>query len=227
MARQTSKWSNLTTPPPNLAKMSDLVRAWTTWAYVNSKGQHPIADDLSPSNQYANRLQILDNVFFLAGTYKNTHGKKVNRSCTIEKDKTVFFPVVNCISSVLEDNRPVDILAKDVATENNNFYQAGSYVEIDGDKQVAKIQKINSGGPFLLYMNAKTYIFQHTKGHDSMKANPASKATNGVCAGHWVYGKFNNASRREQHKIAFQGTLSAGQGFPAFETLVEYSIKIV
>lgn len=232
MSHQAPVWQDIevSKPPEDFPYTGeDLVKAWSQWTYVCKRGIHPVQDDVDISNMYANRLQTLDGVFFLAGTYDVTSDSPRRRACTIDMNSIIFFPVVNCIASVLEDEEPGNTLVSEVRTENQNFSPYDSRVRIldEQDSVVAepRIQTIDSGDrPFLLFVAEQSYIYDHN--NRSMIPSNKDISTYAACAGRWVCGRFD-IEPDSQFRIEFRGVLKQGNKFEAFETQVQYRVTVV
>jgi hypothetical protein len=207
----------------------DLVKAWSQWTYVCKRGKHPVQDDADISHMYANILQTLDGIFFLAGTYDVTIDSPRKRACAINVDSTVFFPIVNCIASTLEDGKSGKALVEEVRLENKNFSQGESRVIIlDEEENVIaepRIQTLDSGNePFLLFVDEQSYIYDHK----SRRMIPSNRdaSTYAACAGRWVCGRFD-VEPVSRFRVEFKGVLNEANQFESFQTEVEYRVKIV
>ncbi len=72
------------------------VELWWQWCYSFPFESSPVTD---PSGQYSKEGQVHDSVWFLAGTF----GGKAERSCTIPRDTSIFFPIITDIISFHTD----------------------------------------------------------------------------------------------------------------------------
>lgn len=69
---------------------------WWQWCYSFLGSNSPVNDS---TGQFSKDGQIHDSVWFLAGTF----GGKVERNCTLTKETSIFFPILNDIISYYTD----------------------------------------------------------------------------------------------------------------------------
>jgi len=97
------------------------VEMWWQWCYSFPEKSSPVGD---LTGQLAKKGQIDDSVWFLAGTF----GGKVERNCTLTKETSIFFPILNDIISYYADPQlktPSDLNAyAKLDLDHTNFISA-------------------------------------------------------------------------------------------------------
>ena len=169
---------------------------WWQWVLPIPKSTNPLLD-ANPCNVNQDGY-----FFYLAGTT----GGSAERTCTIPKGKSIFFPVYNYFQT-LDPEPPFDTIAKVKQAVTDNVNQATNLkASVDG----VKIKVDNK-------LRAQSRLFTFVLGTDNIYDAPAG-SYQAITDGYWVPLK---PLRVGNHEISF-----SADGPGGFSTAVTYHITV-
>ncbi len=184
--------------------VSDYVNIWWQWSYSMPQEKSPVSD---LTGEYCGIAQKGD-VWFLAGGYGSS---KIKRSCTIPKDKYIFFPIINMVYWPHYKNSLSCEDAKKLSALNNNELLS---IEIMLDDEIA----LNPANTRISSVNCFDLL-----GLIPQKFNPP-KIYPAATDGYWVMLKPLSIG---DHVLTFKAQYNREKGaYSKMLQEIEYQIKI-
>jgi hypothetical protein len=194
------------------------VEFWWQWCYSFSESNSPLNDS---NGHLSNNGQIHESVFFLAGTFGGT----ANRNCTVSKDNSIFFPILN------------DIVTYHTDPHLKNLSDLDAYAKLDLDHTNFISAKIDGNEiPNIHQFRVHTHLFPISVPDKNDKRLRVK--TEGVSDGYWLFLKNLTPGT---HKLQFIGEklefdmIKDYQNFsdeevkalPKFRVEVTYTLRVI
>jgi hypothetical protein len=167
--------------PPSVSK--SLSVKWWQWLLSIPTNDSPINGD-NPCD-----LKQSGPFFYLVGTFG---GEAVSRTCTVPEGKAIFFPVINVIATVDENDPAFDTLAK-------TKQQAKEFIDGATDLQVS----LDGTNIEVDNLRVQSQQFKVRVGEDNQLGAPPGTYV-AVSDGYWVALKPLSAG---EHELHFSGSI--------------------